>query len=150
MTFTAIVPVRDGSKGLPGKNTRPLAGTPLWQRAVDQARAAGAGRIVVSTDIQSILEASQPDDVVVLARPAELAGDTTPMAPVILHAINELNLTDTLVLLKCTSPLREVADVTEGLDMFGKSQFDLCRSMGNLAGDKLQPTTRAFVVEKNT
>ena len=40
--WTAVIPLRAGSKGLPGKNTRLLAGKPLYRHAVDQALQAGA------------------------------------------------------------------------------------------------------------
>ncbi len=129
MTFTAIVPVRAGSKGLPGKNLRPLAGVPLWHRAVEQARAAQACRIVVSTDIPAIIEADHPEDVTIVARPAALGGDDTPMAPVLLHAIEAADVTGNVVLLQCTSPLREVADIEAGLALYATLAFDLVMSV---------------------
>lgn len=129
MTFTAIVPVRAGSKGMPGKNLRPLAGVPLWRRAVDQALTAGANRVVVSTDIPDIQSGPPLEGVTVLPRPEVLAGDDTPMAPVILHAIRTLDLAGTLVLLQCTSPLREASDITAGLDRFAEGDVDLVMSV---------------------
>lgn len=129
MTFTAIVPVRAGSKGMPGKNLRPLAGVPLWRRAVDQALAAGASRVVVSTDIPEILAGAPLEGVTVLPRPEALASDNTPMAPVILHAIESLGLKDTLVLLQCTSPLRNTEDIVAGVERFAKGGVDLVMSV---------------------
>jgi len=53
----ALIPLRAGSAGLPDKNIRPLAGQPLYRYAIDQARAAGITRILVSTDIARVLDA---------------------------------------------------------------------------------------------
>ena len=53
--WVAIVPMRAGSKGLPSKNVRQLAGAPLYQHCVNAAREAGASKIVISTDIESVL-----------------------------------------------------------------------------------------------
>ncbi len=48
MTLIVIVPVRGGSRGLPGKNLAELGGVPLWQRAVAQGKAAGADEVIVT------------------------------------------------------------------------------------------------------
>lgn len=129
MTFTALVPVRAGSKGVPGKNLRPLAGVPLWWRAVEQAREAGAARVVVSTDIPEILSSAPQEGVLFLRRPAALATDETPMAPVIGHAIEAAELDGTLALLQCTSPLRTRDDIVAGVTRYGAGDVDLVMSV---------------------
>ena len=90
--WTAVIPLRAGSRGLPGKNVRPLAGRPLYRHAVDQAIEAGAARVVISTDVAEVLQAALPAPVQLVARPAELAGDTVPMAPVLVHALQAANV----------------------------------------------------------
>jgi CMP-N-acetylneuraminic acid synthetase len=128
-SWTAIVPVRGGSKGLPGKNTRMLAGKPLYRHAVDVALAAGASRVIISTDIADILHAQHPEPVQVLQRPAGLCADSTPMAPVVLHALDAAAVQGTVVLLQATSPLRLVADVQGALARFAGAQFDVVMSV---------------------
>lgn len=118
----AVVPARGGSKGLPGKNTRPLAGLPLIGHSL---RAAGlisaVTRCVVSTDSPEIAEVARSlgGDVPFL-RPPELAADDTPMAPVLRHALAEVEAEegtpyDLLVLLDPTSPAREPGDVDDAV-----------------------------------
>ncbi len=127
--WTAVIPLRGGSKGLPGKNTRLLAGKPLYQHAVDVALAAGASRVLLSTDIAEVLNAQLPDQVQALARPPELCGDAVPMAPVLLHVLQSARVTGPVVLLQPTSPLRQVADVQAALRTLATGQFDLVMSV---------------------
>ena len=147
--FIAIIPAGRGSKGLPGKNMVPLAGQPLWRWSLDQARAAGAKRIIVTTDIPGILEAPSEPDVTVLERPAELAGDTTPMAPVLLHALADEGLQGaTSVLLQPTSPLRTSGDIRAVLTTLKEGEHDLAMTVtqtdqGVLKYGTLQGTTFA-------
>lgn len=129
MNFVAVIPVRSGSKGLPGKNTRLLAGKPLYRHAVDSAIRSGASRIVISTDISEILSAELPDCVSVLRRPADLAGDTVSIAPVLLHAIDEARIDGVLVLLQATSPLRTSADIEAALRLFASGEHELVMSV---------------------
>ncbi|MXQ06415.1 acylneuraminate cytidylyltransferase family protein [Alphaproteobacteria bacterium GH1-50] len=129
MSFTAIVPVRAGSKGLPGKNLRPLAGVPLWQRAVDQAVEAGAARVILSTDIPELLSMEHTAPVTLHPRPEALARDDTPMAPVIADAVEGQGITGPVVLLQVTSPLRTVDDIRNAVALYGKGDSDLVMSV---------------------
>ncbi|HEY5762939.1 MAG TPA: acylneuraminate cytidylyltransferase family protein [Rhodocyclaceae bacterium] len=128
-TWTAVVPVRRGSKGLPGKNLRPLAGKPLYRHAVDLALAAGATRVIVSTDIPEILAAPETAGVSVLERPAELCADETPMAPVLKHALDALAVSGPVVLLQATSPLRRIEQLREALARFAAGGVELVMSV---------------------
>ena len=92
LPWTAVIPLRAGSKGLPGKNTRGLAGKPLYRHAVDLALAAGASRVILSTDIPELLTAAVPPGVQTLERPADLCGDAVPMAPVLIQALQATNV----------------------------------------------------------
>lgn len=127
--WTAIVPVRGGSRGLPGKNLRPLAGKPLYRHAVDLALDAGATQVIVSTDIAEILAAAAEPRVTLLARPAELCSDEAPMAPVIRHALEALDVKGTVVLLQATSPLRRASQLREALDRFAAGGVGLVMSV---------------------
>ena len=128
MTLIALVPVRAGSKGLPGKNLRPLAGVPLWRRAVNQGRAVGA-EVVVSTDIPEVLALPPEPGVQVLPRPADLAGDAVPMDPVIAHALDACPGPATVVLLQATSPLRRLRDIRAGIALHATGDWDLVMSV---------------------
>ena len=147
--WTAVIPLRAGSKGLPGKNTRLLAGKPLYRHAVDAALAAGAQRVILSTDIAQVLSAVLPPAVDAIQRPPDLCGDAVPMAPVLSHALQEAACAGTVVLLQATSPLRQAADIHAALGLFATGQHELVMSVteadrgvlkwGRLDGDRFVP-----------
>jgi len=107
-----LIPARAGSKGLPGKNLRPLAGRPLIVRTAEVARASGViDRLVLSTDSAEIADLARGAGIEVpFLRPPDLAADDTPMFPVVRHAIDRVlaggSTPDVIVLLQPTSPLR--------------------------------------------
>lgn len=108
-----IIPARGGSKGLPGKNLRPLGGRPLIAWSIEDALGCGViDRVVVSTDAEEIAaEARRWGAEVPFLRPAELAADDTPTLAVLRHAVSELAAREgyrpgLVVLLQPTSPLR--------------------------------------------
>jgi len=109
---------RGGSKGVPGKNIRLLAGKPLIAHSIDQARQSGLfERIAVSSDSEAILKAAHDagaDDLI--ERPAELASDSAGKVPAIHHALTTVEarrsiVFDLLVDLDATSPLRDADDI---------------------------------------
>jgi N-acylneuraminate cytidylyltransferase len=109
---------RGGSKGLPGKNIRSLAGKPLLAHAIEIARqVAMLDRIIVSTDSPEIATiARQYGAEVPFLRPAELAQDDSPELLAWRHAIRTLEETDgrkidVLVSIPATAPLRTPGDV---------------------------------------
>jgi CMP-N,N'-diacetyllegionaminic acid synthase len=118
----AVVPARGGSKGLPGKNVRLLAGIPLIAHTLLFARMCPAfDRVIVSTDSMEIAEVARHfDGDVPFMRPPELARDDTPIWPVLQHALTAVESAerleyDYLVLLDPTSPGRDPADVDGAL-----------------------------------
>lgn len=115
----AIVPARGGSKGVPGKNLREVAGVSLLHRTLHTAIACKyVDAVVVSSDDDAILEhAAQVSGVLSLLRPSELATDASSMAPVVDHVLS-IHGADIVVLLQPTSPLREVQDIDGGLRKF--------------------------------
>jgi CMP-N,N'-diacetyllegionaminic acid synthase len=112
MKYLAVIPARGGSKGLPGKNTRLLAGKPLIAWSIEQAMESGRIDCVhVSTDEPGIAEVARAHGAdVPYLRPAELAQDTTPTEPVMTYALDwyerAARTFDAIVLLQPTSPLR--------------------------------------------
>jgi CMP-N,N'-diacetyllegionaminic acid synthase len=125
-----LVPARSGSKGVPGKNIRPLAGRPLLAYTADAARASGAiDRLVLSTDAEEIADAGRRAGLEVpFLRPADLAEDTTPMARVIEHALATLRAggwePEIIVLLQPTSPFRRPAHIAAAVTMLGETGCD--------------------------
>lgn len=118
----ALVPARSGSKGLPGKNVRPLAGKPLLAWPIEAARASRyVDEVVLSTDSAQFAEIGEAHGARVPAlRPAALAADTSLSIDFILHMIDLLESAgerfDYLVLLEPTSPLTEATDVDAALE----------------------------------
>src|SRR6267143_4990010 len=88
----AIIPARGGSKGLPGKNVRLLARLPLIAHSIRFAHLCPEiERCIISTDSEEIAKvARDANGEVPFLRPAELAQDSTPMLPVLQHAIAEI------------------------------------------------------------
>lgn len=115
-SILGLIPARGGSKGVVGKNVRPLAGEPLVARTVRVALESDAlDAVVVSTDDAAIAQAARTAGAEVLQRPTELASDTATMTGVIGHALGELaqqgHEFTHLMLLQPTSPLREASDI---------------------------------------
>ncbi len=127
----AFIFARGGSKGLPGKNLRPLAGKPLLAHAIDVAKAVpGIARVVVSTDDLEIAEAARTAGAEVpFLRPAELASDTAPEWLAWQHAIRTLRAAgdpmEVFLSLPATSPLRRPVDVTCCLDTLTGGDADM-------------------------
>jgi CMP-N,N'-diacetyllegionaminic acid synthase len=119
----AIIPARGGSKGLPGKNIRILAGKPLMAWTIEQANCSNyIDKVIVSTEDNEIAEIARKYEAEVpFLRPKELARDDSPTIDVIIHAINWFeekgNYFDIVVLLEPTSPLRDVEDIDKCIEM---------------------------------
>jgi CMP-N,N'-diacetyllegionaminic acid synthase len=85
----AIIPARGGSKGLPKKNVRLLAGRPLIAHTIQHALDSGVcDAVLVSTEDEEIAEIARRFGAQVpFLRPADLAQDSTPTEPVLQHAL---------------------------------------------------------------
>jgi CMP-N-acetylneuraminic acid synthetase len=124
---------RGGSKGIPRKNLRLLAGRPLLAHAINAARKTRCiSRVVVSTDDHEIAEvARQHGAEVPFIRPAELAGDSAPewlSWQHLLRTLEELNdswHTDILVCVPTTAPLRAVMDIEATIETLLTSDADV-------------------------
>ncbi len=126
----ALVPARGGSRGIPGKNIRPLAGRTLLDYVARAAAESGVvDRIVLSTDDQAIAgEGRRLGLEVPFLRPSELAGDETAMLPVIEHAVAALAekgwAPEIIVLLQPTSPLRRPSHIRAAVKELRSSGAD--------------------------
>jgi CMP-N,N'-diacetyllegionaminic acid synthase len=104
----AVIIGRAGSKGLPGKNARLLAGKPIICHTIEDALGAeSVERVIVSTDGQAIADAAESMGVEVVRRPAALASDTATVDSAVRHAIDAVNSSATsVVILYANVPLR--------------------------------------------
>jgi N-acylneuraminate cytidylyltransferase len=127
----ALIPARGGSKGVPGKNIRALAGKPLLAWTVAAAQGSRyIDRIVLSSDDEAILEvgrccgAETP-----FVRPAHLSGDQARGVDVVVHAIEAVPGYDYVVLLQPTSPLRAVEDIDGAIELMMQRTAPACVSV---------------------
>ena len=123
-SVVAIVPARGGSKGIPRKNVREVAGHPLIAYSIAAGLASPlVDRVIVSTDDPEIADISRAYGAEVpFMRPAALAADDTPDHPVFVHALDwlarhENHYPALVVHLRPTSPLRQVADLDRAIEL---------------------------------
>lgn len=119
----ALITARKGSKQIPGKNVRLLAGQPLLCWSIRTALDCGL-RPVVSSDSLDYLELAKRYGAEVLQRPESLAQDQTPHIEVIEHACQAYPLETDMVLFQPTAPLRKNADVTGAISKFQSEDLD--------------------------
>jgi CMP-N,N'-diacetyllegionaminic acid synthase len=130
VSVLALVPARGGSKGLPGKNVRVLAGRTLLGHAAEAARRSGVvDRIVLSSDSADIIDVARREGIETpFVRPADLAQDDTPMLPVIEDAVQRIERdgwpVEIVVLLQPTSPLRTPRHIADAVGMLRQSGAD--------------------------
>ena len=138
----ALIPARGDSKGLPGKNTRPLCGKPLITWTIEKAlRSRYLDKVLVSTDSEEITAISINGGASVpFLRPAELATDTALTFDVVKHALSHCQAQDGqafdyIVLLEPTSPLREDDDIDNMLSKLHTNAdvFDAIVSVGEVS-----------------
>ncbi|CAN5371476.1 acylneuraminate cytidylyltransferase family protein [soil metagenome] len=136
-----LIPARGGSKGLPGKNIRPLLGKPLIGWTIETAIAVSGkinGTVVVSTDDKAIADVAHAFNAEVpFMRPDELAKDTSTSMDVVLHALDffekrKVNF-DFVCMLEATSPQRSADDVLSALNLLmripgAESIVGICKS----------------------
>lgn len=146
-----LIPARGGSKGIRGKNIRPLLGKPLIAYTIESALKSGVlGRVIVSTDSLKIKKLSQRYGAECpFLRPASLARDDTPMISVIRQAVKFMEerenfFPEIIVLLQPTSPLRRPAHIKGALDIFLESRAD---SLVSLCEARYSPYWMAKLIE---
>lgn len=125
----AIIPARGGSKGLPGKNIRPLAGKPLIVWSIDQALSSSSvNRVIVSTDDEEIASISESAGAEVIYRPASISGDTASSESALRHVLDTLAERDeapeNLIFLQCTSPIRPPGCIDQAFEEYASKGAD--------------------------
>ncbi|OMD62770.1 MULTISPECIES: acylneuraminate cytidylyltransferase family protein [Paenibacillus] len=127
----AIIPARGGSKGLPRKNIRELAGKPLIAWTIEAGRKSKyIDRLIVSTEDSEIIEvAKEYGAEIPFVRPKHLAEDESLGLDPVFHALGELPGYDIVVLLQPTSPLRLTEDIDACIEQLIVSGGPACVSM---------------------
>jgi CMP-N-acetylneuraminic acid synthetase len=132
MKVVAFIFARGGSKGLPGKNIRPLGGKPLIAWSIEHALTVNRiERVIVSTDSEEISAVARNYGAEVpFIRPAELALDDSPEWLAWRHSLNYLRetmgvLPEVMVSVPATAPLRLAIDIENCLDEYEKGDTDM-------------------------
>jgi N-acylneuraminate cytidylyltransferase/CMP-N,N'-diacetyllegionaminic acid synthase len=140
--IVASICARGGSKGVPRKNVRPLAGRPLIAHTIECARACPIfADIVVSTDDPEIAAVARAHRAAVpFLRPPELARDESPKWPVFRHLVERWEMLhgrriDILVDLDTGVPLR--------------SPDDVCATVGALIARDAEVVGTAYAADRN-
>ncbi len=130
----AIIPARGGSKGLPNKNIRYLAGHPLIAYSIKAALdCPSITRVIVSTDSEKIAEiACKYGAEVPFLRPSGIADDLSTDLAVFQHAlkwlkINENYVPNLVVQLRPTSPIRTISLIESCIEKLMNSDCDSLR-----------------------
>jgi CMP-N-acetylneuraminic acid synthetase len=161
----AIIPARGGSKGVPRKNIREIAGKPLIAWTIETALSCDRlDRVIVSTEDEEIAKiANQYGAEIPFLRPLDIAQDDTPDLPVYQHALSWLNehekyCPDIIVWLRPTVPLRVAEDIEGAIGLLTETKADCVRTvceaehhpywMKQLNGDRLLPFLKEIKVEK--
>ena len=117
MSTLGITLARGGSKGIPGKNIKLLAGKPLIAYTIEEAlKCTLLDRYVVSTDSHEIADTAEKYGAKVIMRPSRLSGDHTPTLPALLHALERTESDfdenyDIVCDIRCPNPFKTVFDI---------------------------------------
>ena len=131
----AVIPARGGSKGVPNKNIKELAGKPLIAYTIESAvKSSVFEKVIVSTDSDEIAKISiRYGAEVPFVRPAEISGDLVSSDDVILHALDFYKKRgihfEYVCKLQPTSPLRNEEHIREAYRMLCEKEADFVVSV---------------------
>lgn len=139
MEALGLIPARGGSKGIKGKNIKPLGGRPLIEYTFDAALASKRlSRIVLSTDSADIAEVGKRRGIAVpFLRPAEISADESPARSYVQHCLDFLRNNDgyepaVIVILQPTTPSRRASDIDACVDLLLQDGSDSVVSVAEL------------------
>lgn len=130
MKILTVIPARGGSKGIPKKNIRFIAGQPLLAYAIQCAKASAYDmEVAVSSDEEEIQTIARRFGARVIARPAELAGDSVTLDPVVCHAVTAVEEAlhccyDIVITMQPTSPLLSPETLDAAIAFFIENKCD--------------------------
>lgn len=146
-----VIPARGGSKGIPRKNLRPLAGMPLIYYSIKASLKVPGARVVVTTEDDEISLFSERFGADVICRPQELSADDITLDPVICHAVLECEARfaesyKAIVTVQPTSPLIKSGDIARALGVLEQTQCNTVLSVVDdrhltwtVVGDRAEP-----------
>lgn len=160
MNITCLISARGGSKGVPGKNIKKLLGKPLIGWSIEQAKnCPEIDKVVVSTDSEEIAGIARSFGAEVpFIRPAELANDTVGKWQVWQHGLEMCDSIykepiDVFVDLDCTSPLREISDISNAIRQFHRENvdavFSICEARKNPYFNMLEKPNGRLMLSKS-
>lgn len=125
----AIIPARGGSKGVPGKNLKPVCGVPLLAWSILQASgAASVDSVWVTSDSDDILAVAREYGANAVRRPDALSGDTATSESAWQHALQEIEgagvIVDFIFGMQATSPIRASSDLDQALEKVRQEKLD--------------------------
>lgn len=127
MKILGVIPARGGSKGVVGKNIKPLSGKPLIAYSIEAATSSLLSKVIVSTDDEKIMQvAHQFGAATPFVRPSNLASDTAKSIDVAKHALQQMELLDdteydAIMLLQPTTPFRNTSDINEAIKILSNT-----------------------------
>lgn len=130
MKILTVIPARGGSKGIPKKNIRFIAGQPLLAYAIKCAKASSYDmEVVVTSDEEEIQNIARRFEACVVERPAKLAGDSVTLDPVVCHAVMTMEKTlqcsyDIVITMQPTSPLLSSETLDAAIRFFIENAYD--------------------------
>jgi len=133
----AIIPARGGSKGIPRKNIKHLAGKPLIAYTIEHAlKSERIDRVVVSTDDPEIASVSSSYGAEVVWRPEAISGDMVSSESALLHVLEHLSQKESyepelIVFLQCTAPLINTQDITGTINAILETGADTALAVTN-------------------
>lgn len=118
MRVLGVIPARGGSKGVPGKNLRPLGGKPLIAWTAEAATGSSLSQVILSTDSEEIANVGRTLGLEVpFLRPGELATDEAKSLPVLQHALRfmeeQTGKFEAIMMLQPTTPFRTTVDIDQ-------------------------------------
>lgn len=151
MKSIIIIPAREGSKRLPGKNLKLLAGKPLIVYSLDYAKINANDNIdiVVTTNDHKIKTFARSEGVQVIDRPEEISKDDSTTVSALKHVLQNINGSyENVILLQPTNPLRPSYLLNEALEIFSKGNYESLmtvslndKKLGKIEGDRFIPYT---------
>ena len=133
----AIIPARGGSKRIPKKNIRVLAGKPLIAYSIESAlKSKYINKVVVSTEDEEIADISKRYGAEIIERPKELGKDKIPLDPVIFHAVNSIEKKDNIrydlvLTIQPTSPLLTTETIDKAIKIILDNMYDTLISVND-------------------
>lgn len=130
MKILTVIPARGGSRGIPKKNIRFIAGQPLLAYAIQCAKASTYDmEVAVTSDEEEIQNIAKRYGAYIVERPEELAGDSVTLDPVIDHAVTVMEALlqcqfNIVITMQPTSPLLSVETLDGAINYFLKNAYD--------------------------